>query len=121
MKYKSRDEKLRNAIEDEFARKVPSVDGMMEVVKRYESVNLKTIDKLQRQKKVYTNRINGALKQAINSHGPITKTLLGSVTKRVYGSLIEIEKEKNKKINLKSFLLGVIVTLLIIGFIKLIY
>lgn len=113
MKYKTREEKLRNAIEDELSRKKPSVDGMVEVVKKYESVNLKTIDKLQRKKKAYSNRINGALKQSINSHGPITKNLMGSCTKRIYGSLIELEKENNRKIKIKYYFFGVISCILI--------
>lgn len=118
MKYKSRSEKLRNAIEDEFARKVPSVDGMVEVVEKYEITNLKIIDKLQRKKKVYVKRINGALKQCINSHGPINKNLIGSCSKRIYGSLIEVEKENFKKIKLKYFLLGILTCILISTLIK---
>lgn len=121
MKYKTREEKLRNAIEDELSRKKPSVDNIVEVVKNYENVNLKTIDKLQRKKKAYTKRINGALKQSINSHGPITRNLMGSATKRIYGSLIELEKENNRKINIKSFIVGVISTLVIGGLILVIF
>jgi len=108
MKYKGRDDKLKNAISDELKRKQPNLDKLFQVFKRYEKINLITIDKLQRKKKVYTNRINGALKQSINSHGPITKNLLGSATKRVYGSLIELEKENNKKLKIIYYFLGIL-------------
>ncbi len=106
MKYKSRDDKLKNAISDELKRKRPNLDNLFEVFKRYEKINLLTIDKLLKRKKVYTSKINGALKQTINSHGPITKNLLGSATKRVYGSLIELQKENNNKIKIKYYIFG---------------
>lgn len=108
MKYRTRDDKLRDAIENELSRDTPSIDSLMNIVRKYESVNLKTIDKLQKNKKAYSTRINGALKQAINSHGPITKSLLGSATKRIYGALIVHENDKLSKIKKKYYIFGVI-------------
>ena len=47
-----------------------------------------TIEKLRRAKKVETNKIKGALKSTIQAHGAITMVLIGSATKRIYGSLL---------------------------------
>lgn len=38
--------------------------------------------------------INGALKSAIHDHGPITKEMMGSASKRVVGALKSLEKSK---------------------------
>jgi hypothetical protein len=59
----------------------------------YERDNLATIDKLKKGKSVDAKKINGALKQSINAHGPITKQLIGSATKRVLGALVVNKKE----------------------------
>jgi hypothetical protein len=39
--------------------------------------------------------INGALKQTINAHGPITKERIGSATKRILGALKRIKLTKD--------------------------
>jgi len=41
--------------------------------------------------------INGALKQTINAHGPITKKHIGSATKRILGALGRLRKTKENK------------------------
>jgi hypothetical protein len=64
------------------------LDKILKIVDEYEKDNLETINKLKRVKSLDINRINGALKQTINSHGPITKVLIGSASKRIYGSLL---------------------------------
>lgn len=50
------------------------------------------LDKLKRTRELEVNKISGALKQTINSHGPITKELIGSATKRIWGGLISHKK-----------------------------
>lgn len=41
--------------------------------------------------------INGALKQTINAHGPITEKRIGSATKRILGALRRIKRSKEKQ------------------------
>lgn len=72
------------------------LEQVLNVVDDYENDNLETIAKLKRSKTVELNKINGALKQTINTHGPITKILIGSATKRIYGALLD---NHNKKIS----------------------
>jgi hypothetical protein len=68
------------------------IDMILQHVDEYEKDNLATIEKLKKEKQVDTKKINGALKQTINAHGPITKVLIGSATKRIYGALLETPK-----------------------------
>ncbi len=70
------------------------VERVLNIVDEYEKNNLETIDKLKRDKSVEINKINGALKQTINAHGPITKILIGSASKRIYGSLLADNNNK---------------------------
>ena len=92
----------------------PEVGKILDAVDEFENANLATIDKLKKKKQVDTKRITGALRQTINAHGPITKLLIGSCTKRIYGSLLtnEVEKE-DKKISFKSIIVGLIVGVII--------
>lgn len=69
-----------------------SKEHIISLINQYEKTNLETIEKLKREKKVELNKINGGLKQAINAHGPITKELIGSASKRIYGSILSNEK-----------------------------
>jgi|AntRauMFilla1563_2_1112583.scaffolds.fasta_scaffold00263_11 hypothetical protein len=108
MRYKSREEKLKDAIELELNKPEPTINNMVNIVNKYETVNLKTIEKLKKTKRIYTNGISGALKQVINAHGPITKNLLGSATKRIYGSLISVERDKITKIKIKYYFIGIL-------------
>lgn len=105
---KSRKEKLKKQIEYIALNKnVTSVeiDKLVVLFENYEKDNLTNIEKLSRPKALDTKRISGALKQTINSHGPITKELIGSATKRIFGSLLEepkvviVEPEKETFIN----------------------
>lgn len=41
--------------------------------------------------------INGALKDCIKSHGPITKEWVGSASKRIYRSCIQVDEQKLKE------------------------
>jgi hypothetical protein len=72
----------------ELASPKPNPDKILSHIKQYEKKNLETIEKLRREKKIETNKIKGALKSTIYAHGPITMVLIGSATKRIYGSLL---------------------------------
>jgi len=72
----------------ELASPKPNPDKILSHIKQYEKKNLETIEKLRREKKIETNKIKGALKSTIHAHGPITMVLIGSATKRIYGSLL---------------------------------
>jgi hypothetical protein len=85
--------RLKDKIRYELEKENPSVDVILIYVDEYEKDNLEAIIKLKKGKKVETNRINGALKQTINAHGPITKDLIGSACKRIYGALLDEKKE----------------------------
>lgn len=73
------------------------VERLVKIIEDYEQDNLNTIDKLKRDKKIEMNRINGALKQTIQAHGPITKELIGSASKRIWGALLSNEKSRKMK------------------------
>ena len=79
---------LKVNIKCELASKSPDIDKIMKYVLDFEKNNLATIEKLKRDKSIETKKISGALKNTINAHGPITKVLIGSATKRIYGSLL---------------------------------
>jgi len=82
----------------ELSKPQPDIEIILQHVDEYEKDNLATIEKLKKEKQVDTKKINGALKQAINAHGPITKVLIGSATKRIYGALLDSNKPKQKLI-----------------------
>lgn len=98
----TREGKLKHHIKYELASEKPNIDKIMTHIKQYEKDNLETIEKLRRAKKIETNKINGALKSTIHAHGPITMVLIGSATKRIYGSLLadtNTEKGFKKLVN----------------------
>ena len=115
---RTRKGKLKDKIAYELDKENPSVVVILEYVDEYEKANLETIIKLKKGKKVETNRINGALKQTINAHGPITKELIGSASKRILGSLLlnKVDEllllKKKILIRLIFFSLGLILTLI---------
>jgi hypothetical protein len=96
---------LRKKIEEELKTEKPSIDKIINYIDEYEVANLETIKKLKRKRKLEFRKINGAIKQTINAHGPITKDFIGSATKRIYGSLLE-EKKENKFLNFLRWILG---------------
>jgi len=110
-KILGRRSKLENKIKIEMEREFPCIYTMMNAVEDFECDNISTINKLKRKKAIEVRRINGALKQTINAHGPITKPLIGSASKRVYGSLLSDALEKNEKISLRGFFMGVLTAL----------
>lgn len=95
--FKSRKDKLKGVLEYKFEGKLTEkdIDDILVVFDVYETDNLRTIDKLKRQKVYETKRISGALKQTINAHGPITAQYIGSATKRIYGSLLDNTKKES--------------------------
>lgn len=108
-KFKTRKGRLENKIKAELVNSNPSVEKILEAIDTYEKDNINTIEKLKKDKKADMKRINGALKQTINAHGPITKSLIGSAGKRIYGSLIlnpNDKEKKEKKWSLRSLLVG---------------
>jgi hypothetical protein len=95
--FKTRRGKLKSGLELNLLNKTVGsneIDVILNMVDEYEKDNLDTIEKLKRDKKVELNKINGALRQTINAHGDITKILIGSASKRIYGSLLTSEKPK---------------------------
>lgn len=102
---------LKLNIKCELASKSPDIDKIMKYVLDFEKNNLATIEKLKRDKAIETKKISGALKNTINAHGPITKVLIGSATKRIWGSLLTTEPIKKKFVN-KPIIIGFIIGLL---------
>lgn len=94
---KTRRGKLEQKIRLEliFDKQFINVENIMKAVDDYEKDNLETIEKLRKEKSVDSKRINGALRQTINAHGPITMLLIGSATKRIHGALMEPTKKKS--------------------------
>ncbi len=96
MMFKSRKDKLKGVLEYKFGCKLSEkeIGEILEVFDVYENDNLKTIDKLKREKVYDTKRISGAIRMTINAHGPITKEYIGSATKRIYGALLDNNKKE---------------------------
>jgi hypothetical protein len=117
---KTRRGKLKRKLEEQIVGTCideQQLDKILKIVDEYEKDNLETINKLKRLKSLDTNRINGALKQTINAHGPITKVLIGSATKRIYGSLLQDDNNSGDKITIhksKIFLFCVVILILLI-------
>jgi len=90
--FKTRRGKLKSRLELNLLNKTVGsneIDVILNMVDEYEKDNLDTIEKLKRVKKVELNKINGALRQTINAHSIITKELIGSASKRIYGALLD--------------------------------
>lgn len=92
-KIRTRRGKLRTSITEELKKESPSLELILSFIDEYEAANLETIRKLKRDKEVTTKKLNGALRQTINAHGPITMQLIGSATKRIWGTLLVPKKE----------------------------
>lgn len=68
------------------------VRQLISIFNDFEKDNINTIEKLRRGKRIELNKINGALRQTINAHGPITMELIGSASKRIHGALLDNTK-----------------------------
>jgi len=112
--FKTRKGKLEHKIRLEITTKKPNIDKILQAIDEYEKDNENTIEKLKKGKKVELNRINGALKQSINAHGPITKELIGSASKRIHGALLSNpNEEENKKFSIRDIALGIAIGFII--------
>jgi hypothetical protein len=101
-KLKTRKGRLKDKIIYELKQEEPNIDIILQHIEQYEKDNLETIDKLKRKRVLDAKRISGGLRQTINVHGPITKVLIGSATKRIIGALLDnTQKESFIKIILK--------------------
>jgi hypothetical protein len=107
-KLKTRRGKLEDALTTELKKQSPDINSILQSIDRYEEDNLDSIEKLRKEKLYDTKRISGALKQTIDAHGPITKLLIGSATKRIYGSFLNNTKPK-KYTNLKWLASGMLI------------
>ena len=105
--------RLENRLRAELAMPTPEIGKLLDAVDEFEANNIATIEKLKKKKQIDTKRINGAIRQTIQAHGPVTMLLVGSATKRIYGSLLTNEPEDNKKWSFKSLLLGVTIGIII--------
>jgi len=112
-KFKSRRGKLELGLDEELSYETPNVENILTLVDDYEKNNLDTISKLKRDKSLELKRINGALKQSIDAHGPITKVLIGSASKRIHGALLTVEE---KVLQSPKIVLRYIVVATIVGF-----
>jgi hypothetical protein len=102
---KTRLGKLENNIQNELSSGKPNIENIIGFINDYEKNNLATIEKLKRGKIIESKRISGAIKNTIHAHGPITKNLIGSATKRIMGSLLEEKKEKSFINKITSFII----------------
>jgi hypothetical protein len=122
-KFKTRKGRLEQKIIREISSDTTNIENILKAVDDYQKDNVNTIQKLKKEKKVEMNRINGALKQAINAHGPIKKELIGSAGKRIYGSLIvnpNQQKKKKTKISLRDITIGIVLGIAITSVILLV-
>ncbi len=79
---------LRTKLKRELLKTNPDIDVIITHIEDYEARNLATIEKLKRGRALEMKKINGALRQTIQAHGPITKVLIGSASKRIFGALL---------------------------------
>src|ERR1035438_7713293 len=85
---KTRLGRLEQKITLALAKPKPDIKEIISAVESYEQDNLDTIEKLRKERQYESRKISGALKQCIGSHGPITKLLIGSATKRIMGMVL---------------------------------
>lgn len=114
--FKTRDGRLKHKISSELENETPDINAILHYIRDYEKDNLNTINKLKKTKKVELNKINGALKQAINAHGPITNVLIGSASKRIYGALLnsDINESVDNRMSIK-LAIGILVVGMVLG------
>jgi hypothetical protein len=87
--------KLKKELEQLIGKTITEkeIEIIINIYKQQHKDDLSYIEKLKRKRILEIKRINGGLKQAISSHGPITKQLIGSASKRIWGSLLSNQKE----------------------------
>jgi hypothetical protein len=99
----TRKDKLRYKIEQELMQPIPNIDKILFHFYNFEKNNIDTIEKLKRDRKVDIRKINGAIKQTLNDHPNFNKNLIGSMGKRIYGSMLQQKKENIFKRFLNCF------------------
>ncbi len=87
--------KLKKELEQLIGKTITEkeIEIIVNLYKQQHKDDLTYIEKLKRKRILEIKRINGGLKQTINDHGPITKQLIGSASKRIYGALLSNKKE----------------------------
>jgi len=101
--------RLENKLRAELAMAKPEIGKLLDAIDEFEADNIATIEKLKKKKQIDAKKINGAIRQTINAHGPITMLLIGSCTKRILGSLLTTENEKpESKFSIKSIIIGLV-------------
>ncbi len=116
MKKLTRKNKLTEKIKLELQQSAPKIENIVTYVDDYEQDNINTIANLKKDKIYDIKRINGGLKQTIDAHGPITKLLIGSASKRIHGALLD-HKDKSQGLSKleKELLIGLIGSILFNG------
>jgi len=97
----SRDKKLKYKLDTYILNKTVSekeIELIISFVRDYEADNINKIEYLMRERIIEGNRIKGAIKQFLNSHPVLTKELIGSLVKRIQGSLITNQKQKKESL-----------------------
>ena len=109
--------KLEVEVEELCEKETLTKNEVINVFKKYEESNINKIKKLNKRRLIEHNRIRGGLKQTIDAHSVITKELIGSATKRIYGNLL-VNDELVSKTNFTPFIWGLIVGSLIVILLK---
>tara|TARA_Y100000389_G_scaffold42931_1_gene37564 strand:- start:4171 stop:4542 length:372 start_codon:yes stop_codon:yes gene_type:complete len=112
MRFRTRRSRLKHRIMGELSRTNPNIDTVIDIFEEFESDNINSINKLKRKKKVTLKKISGALKQSISAHGPITKELIGSASKRIYGNILDSENNIDK-INIRDIIFGFVLCVIL--------
>lgn len=108
---KKNGDKLVIKITEELKKSKPNVDNIINIINSQQTIDYKNLEKVKRDKKIDLNKINGALKQCINAHGPITKELIGSASKRIYGALmLNTNAKKIGPLSIRDMIIGSIIT-----------
>ena len=105
IKFLTRRDKLESNLRDRFTNITDNdIKYICDLFDDYEKNNLKMISTLKREKKVEMRKINGAIKQFLNVHPRLTKDLINSLGKRVYGAILSDKKKKTIVQHLKSII-----------------
>jgi hypothetical protein len=112
MRFRTRRSRLKHRIMGELSKTNPNIDTVIDIFEEFESDNINSINKLKRKKKVTLRKISGALKQSISAHGPITKELIGSASKRIYGNILDSENNIDK-INIRDIIFGFVLCVIL--------
>lgn len=99
--------KFKRLLFDTFKDKLNDneIELILSIFNQYEKSNVDEIKRLKRERQFEVRKVNGALKQTIDSHGSITKLLIGSASKRIMGAVM-LPKKKTLLEKIKSFLWG---------------